>query len=49
MSYGEARRDFERTRDKTGLDSINLDASESEIFVETGVIAGPGGRNGVET
>lgn len=34
-AYSEARRDFESAGDEAGLDSINSDASQGKIFVET--------------
>lgn len=41
-SYGEARGNFERTRDETGLNSVDSDSGEDEVFVERG-------RNRVES
>lgn len=47
-SYGEARGDFEGARDATGLNSVNSDSGEDEVFVEGGVGAGSERRNRLE-
>ena len=35
FSYSEARRDLESGRDEPGFNPVNLDSSDTKIFIET--------------